>query len=89
MLQGDSGNRTESGESANKAIELGDTVDPMPYWLPDAYRMSGEVAEAKGDRTSAIRMYKRYVAIAAATAIDRSTIERKLASWGVRLEVEE
>ena len=60
----------------------------MPYYLPDAHRIAGESAEGRGDRTNAIRLYKRYVAIAAPAAIDRSAIEKKLKQWNVQLEEE-
>jgi tetratricopeptide (TPR) repeat protein len=86
MLSADSGNRSEADVSVKRAIEIGDKTDPMPYWLPDAYRLAGENAEARGDRTASIRLYKRYVEIAATAAIDRREIEKKLKGWGVELE---
>jgi tetratricopeptide (TPR) repeat protein len=89
MLGADSGNRGEADASVKRAIEIGDKTDPMPYWLPDAYRLAGENAEARGDRTGSIRLYKRYVEIAATAAIDRREIEKKLKGWGVELEQEE
>jgi tetratricopeptide (TPR) repeat protein len=89
MLGADSGNRGEADASVKRAIEIGDKTDPMPYWLPDAYRLAGENAEARSDRTGSIRLYKRYVEIAATAAIDRREIEKKLKGWGVELEQEE
>jgi tetratricopeptide (TPR) repeat protein len=88
MLQADTGNRAEADSDVKHALEIGDKADPMPYWLPDAYRLAGENAEVKGDRTSAIRSYKRYLAIASTAAIDRSVIEKKFKNWGVQLEEE-
>ncbi|MFI5309308.1 MAG: tetratricopeptide repeat protein, partial [Polyangiales bacterium] len=88
LLQADIGERSDSEASGKRALELGDKVDQMPYWLPDAYRLAGENAEARSDRTSAIRMYKRYIETANTAAIDRSEIEKKLKGWGVQLEEE-
>lgn len=88
-LEADSGQRGEADGHVKRAIELGDKLETMPYWLPDAFRMAGEYAEARGDRTAAIRLFKRYVQIAAPNAIDRTEIEKKLKGWGVALEEEE
>jgi tetratricopeptide (TPR) repeat protein len=88
ILQADSGNRAESDGDVRHALEIGDKTDPIPYWLPDAYRLSGENAEARGDRTAAIRSYKRYVEIASTAAIDHTAIHKKLKAWGVQLEEE-
>ena len=89
MLTADTGNRRDADVGIKRAIEIGDKTDPMPYWLPDAYRLAGENAEARSDRTSSIRLYKRYVEIAPTAAIDRRQIEKKLKGWGVELEQEE
>jgi predicted Zn finger-like uncharacterized protein len=89
ILQADSGDHAGSETSAKRALEIGDKVDPMPYWLPDTHRLSGENAEARGDRTAAIRQYKRYIEIANAAAIDHTEIERKLKGWGVQLQEDE
>ncbi len=86
MLEADSGDRGASGASVKHALELGAAKDPMPYWLPDANRLAGENAEARGDRTAAIRLYKRYIEIAAVAAIDRAEIQKKLKGWGVELD---
>jgi tetratricopeptide (TPR) repeat protein len=88
-IEADAGLRGDADGHVKRAIEIGDKLDSMPYWLPDAYRMAGENAEARGDRTAAIRLFKRYVQIAAPNAIDRTEIERKLKGWGVELKEEE
>jgi tetratricopeptide (TPR) repeat protein len=85
MLHADMGERAEADPAVKKAIEIGDAADPVPYWLPDAYRVAGENAEGRGDKGSAIRLYKRYLDVAPGTAIDRSQIEKRLKDWGVQL----
>jgi tetratricopeptide (TPR) repeat protein len=86
ILQSNAGDRAASEIAVKRALELGDKLDPMPYWLPDAYRLTGENAEARGDRTAAIRAYKRYIEIASSAAIDHSEIQKKLKGWGVQLD---
>jgi superkiller protein 3 len=88
-MHADSGNRADGESAVKRALELGDKAEHMPYWLPDAYRIAGEIAESKGDRNGAIRNYKRYREIATSNAIDRSEIEKKLLAWGVQLNADE
>jgi superkiller protein 3 len=88
-LEAQAGLRGDSDGHVKRAIDLGDKLETMPVWLPEAYGMAGENAEARGDRTTAIRLFKRYMQIAQPNAIDRSEIERKLKGWGVQLEEEE
>jgi tetratricopeptide (TPR) repeat protein len=85
MLHADMGERSQAEPAVKRAIELGDEADPVPYWLPDAYRVAGEITDGRGDKGSAIRFYKRYLDIAPATAIDRRQIEKRLGEWGVQL----
>ena len=85
MGDADLGERAESDTAAKKAIEIGDKIDPVPYWLPDAYRLAGENAEGGGDKAGAIRLYKRYLEVAPSTAIDRQEIGKRLKEWGVQL----
>jgi tetratricopeptide (TPR) repeat protein len=87
-LHADAGERSESDAATKRAIELGEKIDPIPYWLPDAYRLSGESAETRHDRVTAIRQFKRYLEIAQPSAIDRVEIEKKLKSWNVELNAE-
>ena len=87
-LHADAGERSESDAATKRAIELGEKIDPIPYWLPDAYRLSGESAETRHDRVTAIRQFKRYLEIAQPSAIDRTEIEKKLKSWNVELNAE-
>lgn len=89
ILHADSGQRGEAESTVKRAIEIGDKTSPMPYWLPDSYRLAGELAETRRDRTGAIRMYKRYIEIATPAAIDRNAIEEKLEGWGVQIEEDE
>jgi tetratricopeptide (TPR) repeat protein len=89
MIHADGGNRAETEAAVKRAIEIGDKADSMPYWLPDSYRIAGEIAEARGDRSNAIRNYKRYREIAVPSAIDRGVIEKKLKGWGVQLDGEQ
>jgi tetratricopeptide (TPR) repeat protein len=89
MLEADTGNRAEADAAVKKSLELGDKMDPMPYWLPDAYRLAGENAEMRDDRTTAIRDYKRYITIASLAAIDHVQILKKLKAWGVQLDEEQ
>jgi cellulose synthase operon protein C len=85
-LQSDAAARGDADASLRRAIGLADGVDPIPYWLPEAYSLTGENAENRGDRTTAIRLYKKYLSVAPVGAVDRSTIERKLRGWNVQLE---
>jgi tetratricopeptide (TPR) repeat protein len=85
----DSGQRAEAGAAVKRAIAAGDGLEPVPYWLPGAYRLAGENAEHSGQRQVAIRLYKSYLELAPESAIDLETIEKKLEGWGVRLEEDE
>jgi tetratricopeptide (TPR) repeat protein len=88
VLTSDSGARSEAEAPLRRAIELGDKQDPMPYWLPDAHRLAGDIADLGNNRQGAIRAYKRYLEIAQTTAIDYDTVKKKLNKWGVQLEEE-
>jgi tetratricopeptide (TPR) repeat protein len=81
----DRANRTEGGNALKRAISLGDEKDPMPYWLPDAYVLAGQLAEQNRNRQGAIFMYRRYLDIAPDGSIDRPEVEKKLADWNVKL----
>ncbi len=85
-LLADSGSPGEADAALKHALELGEKADPMPYWLPDAYRMGGELAERGNNRQAAIRHYKRYREVAQTSAIDYPTVLRKLKDWGVELD---
>ena len=89
VLHADAGDRGASDAAVRQALELGEKVDPIPYWLPDAYRIAGESSEARGNRNDAIRFFKRYLEIAQPAAIDRVEIEKQLKKWGVQLNADE
>jgi tetratricopeptide (TPR) repeat protein len=72
-------------EALKKAMELGDKKDPMPYWLPDAYRLSGEAARISNSKKTAIMLYKRYLEIAPDGALDRDEVRTILKGWDVEL----
>jgi tetratricopeptide (TPR) repeat protein len=89
VLHADAGDRGASDAAVRQALVLGEKVDPIPYWLPDAYRIAGESSEARGNRNDAIRFFKRYLEIAQPAAIDRVEIEKLLKKWGVQLNADE
>jgi tetratricopeptide (TPR) repeat protein len=89
VLHADAGDRGASDAAVRQALELGEKADPIPYWLPDAYRIAGESANARGNRNDAIRYFKRYLEIAQPAAIDRVEIEKQLKKWGVQLNADE
>jgi tetratricopeptide (TPR) repeat protein len=81
----DMGARGEAEIALNKAIALGDKMDPMPYWLPDAYRLTGELARSQNNRKLAVTLFKRYLKIAPDGALDRDDVRKLLKSWDVDL----
>jgi predicted Zn finger-like uncharacterized protein len=85
----DRGERTEGGNALKRAISLGDELDPMPYWLPDAYVLAGQLAEQNQNKQGAIFMYRRYMEIAPDGALDRYEVDKKLAAWNVKLTDDE
>jgi len=84
-LSMDRGARADANEALEQARRLGDKMDPLPYWLPDVYRLSGELARASGDRKQAVAFFRRYLAIAADGALDRDDVRKLLMSWEVEL----
>jgi tetratricopeptide (TPR) repeat protein len=84
-LSMDRGARADAHEALEHARQLGDKIDPMPYWLPDAYRLSGELARTMGDRKQAIAFFRRFLAIAPDGALDRDDVRKLLMSWEVEL----
>jgi predicted Zn finger-like uncharacterized protein len=84
----DMGDRAHSNEALEKAIALGDKREPMPYWLPDAFRLSAEIARAS-DRKLAVTLFKRYLKLAPDGALDREDVRKLLASWDVDLSDQE
>jgi len=88
-LLADSGDHGQAESALRRATEAGEKAEPLPHWLPDAYRLAGENAERRNDRQAAIRAYKRYSEISQTNAIDYAPIMKKLRSWGVELGEEE
>jgi Tfp pilus assembly protein PilF len=84
-LSMDRGARAEANEALEHARRLGDKIDPMPYWVPDAYRLSGELARTMGDRKQAVAHFRRFLAIASDGALDRDDVRKLLMSWEVEL----
>jgi predicted Zn finger-like uncharacterized protein len=80
----DMGERGQAGDTLEKAMRAGDKVEPMPYWLPDAYRLAGELARVN-NRKQAVVLFKRYLAIAPDGALDREDVRKLLISWDVDL----
>jgi tetratricopeptide (TPR) repeat protein len=81
----DMGTRSQAGDALEKAGAVGDKADPMPYWLPDTYRLLGEVARAVDNRKLAVLRFKRYLAIAPDGSLDRDDVRKLLKSWDVDL----
>jgi predicted Zn finger-like uncharacterized protein len=88
-LLADSGEHGQAEAALRRATEAGEKEEPLPHWLPDAYRLSGENAERRNDRQSAIRAYKRYREISQTNSIDYGPVTKKLRSWGVELSEDE
>jgi cellulose synthase operon protein C len=82
----DHGSRGAASDALSKAIKLGDPIDPPPYWLADAYRMSGDLERASNNRKAAVTAYKRYLELSPPGAIDRADVTKVLRSWNVELE---
>jgi len=88
-LLSDAGDHGQAEGALRRALEAGEKADPLPHWLPDAYRLSGESAERRNNRQEAIRHYKRYVDISQTNAIDYAPVMKKLKDWGVELGEDE
>jgi len=88
-LLSDAGDHGQAESALKRALEAGEKADPLPHWLPDAYRLSGENAERTNNRQAAIRNYKRYVEISQTNAIDYAPVMKKLKDWGVELGEDE
>ncbi|HEX7479532.1 MAG TPA: tetratricopeptide repeat protein [Polyangiales bacterium] len=71
-----------------KAMEIGDKKESQPYYLPDAYRLSGEAARISNSKKTAIALYKRYLEIAPDGALDRDEVRKILKDWDVDLSAE-
>jgi tetratricopeptide (TPR) repeat protein len=84
-LSMDRGARADASEALEHARQIGDKTDPPPYWLADAYRLSGEVARNMGDRKQAVTLFRRYLAVAPDGALDRDDVRKLLMSWEVEL----
>jgi tetratricopeptide (TPR) repeat protein len=84
----DMGSRPQGSDALNKAMALGDKRDLMPYWLPDAYRLAGEIARGSNNRRLAVTLFKRYLKIAPDGALDRDDVRKVLRSWDVDLSEE-
>jgi tetratricopeptide (TPR) repeat protein len=82
----DQGSRGPANEALGRAIKVGDPIDPPPYWLADAYRLSGDLERASNDRKAAVAAYKRYLQLSPPGAIDRADVTKVLKSWNVELE---
>jgi len=80
----DMGARAQGNEALNKAIAIGEKREPVPYWLPDSYRLAGEIARNE-NRRLAITLFKRYLALAPDGALDREDVRKLLLSWDVDL----
>jgi predicted TPR repeat methyltransferase len=81
----DRGQRGDANEALQQARQLGDKIDPPPYWLSDVYRLSGELARTSGDRKQAVVFFRRYLAIAPDGSLDRDDVRKLLMSWEVEL----
>jgi predicted Zn finger-like uncharacterized protein len=81
----DMGARAQANDALIKARAIGDKQEPAPYWLPDAYRLSGDVARTSNNRKLAVTLFKRYLAIAPDGALDRDDVRKLLKSWDVDL----
>jgi predicted Zn finger-like uncharacterized protein len=88
-LLSDAGDHAQADAALKRAVEAGEKTEPLPHWLPDAYRLAGENSERKNDRQGAIRNYKRYIEISQPNAIDYGPVLKKLRSWGVELGEDE
>jgi tetratricopeptide (TPR) repeat protein len=84
----DMGSRAQGNDALNKAMALGDKRDLMPYWLPDAYRLAGEIARGSNNRRLAVTLFKRYLKIAPDGALDRDDVRKLLKRWDVDLSDE-
>ena len=82
----DQGTRGSGAEALEKAIKIGDPIDPPPYWLADSYRLLGDVARAGNNRKAAVTAYKRYLQLSSPGALDRADVTKLLQSWNVELE---
>jgi cellulose synthase operon protein C len=82
----DQGTRGAAADALGRAIKLGDAMDPAPYWLADAYRMTGDMERSSNNRKAAVTAYKRYLQLSPPGAIDRADVTKVLRSWNVELE---
>jgi tetratricopeptide (TPR) repeat protein len=82
----DQGTRGQGAEALEKAIKLGDPIDPPPYWLADSYRLLGDLARASNNRKAAVTAYKRYLQLSPPGALDRADVTKVLRGWNVELE---
>jgi tetratricopeptide (TPR) repeat protein len=82
----DQGSRGQGAEALERAIKVGDPIDPPPYWLADSYRLLGDVARAGNNRKAAVTAYKRYLQLSPAGALDRTDVTKVLRDWNVELE---
>jgi tetratricopeptide (TPR) repeat protein len=81
----DQGARDNGANTLERAIRLGDAIDPPPYWLADAYRLIGDNARAS-NRKLAVAAYKRYLELAPHGALDRSDVLKLLRDWNVEID---
>ena len=81
----DMGNRVEGSQALDQAMSLGDKMDPRPWWLPDAYRLAGELARGGHNRKLAVTLFRRYLDIAPDGALDRDDVRKLLRSWDIDL----
>jgi len=84
-LELDSSNSTAARQALKRATTIGDAMPEMPKWLPDAHLLMGNTLRLAGKRESAIAHYKRYLAIASPSAIDRQEVEKNLRRWGIEM----
>jgi tetratricopeptide (TPR) repeat protein len=82
----DQGTRGAGFDALERAIKLGDAIDPPPYWLADSYRLVGDVARAANNRKNAVTAYKRYLELAPPGALDRTDVTKILRDWNVELD---
>ncbi|HKP59340.1 MAG TPA: tetratricopeptide repeat protein, partial [Polyangiales bacterium] len=81
----DKGARNEGENALERAIKLGDALDPPPYWLADSYRLIGENAR-NSNRKLAMAAYKKYLQLAPHGALDRADVLKLMRSWNVELD---
>jgi tetratricopeptide (TPR) repeat protein len=82
-LQLDASHTADSVHSLSRATLLGEAETPRPAWLADAHRILADGMRLSNERAGAIEHYRRYLAIAPDSAIDRDEVRSILMDMGV------